>query len=339
MEFNFLKKVSKDQAKDALRLALQSALAGAICYYLMVLLKMPERFVGILSAVLVIEPSIGNTFQQAKGRLLSTLVGAIIGIIFVTLFPWKLGVVLSLLFSLFILNAIASFKPEWRYGVVAAVSLALSSDDNTIGLVTDRLLSIGFGVAVGILITFIVWPDKAENRTLRYVRKALKNTRDRFRIEFKNTRENKNKNTSKINDNFSTNLNQAKKTASSIAFQDTDKIKKLINSTEKLYNSITIIKRVAQKSSKDISNGKSGIEKNSEKVIEKACNILEKLAKNKKVDKNEIKEFSELIETTKNNINLKTEDKEINLLRSTFMFGLGETKESINDIYKILNKI
>lgn len=332
MDFNFLKKISKDQAKDALRLALQSALAGAICYYLMVLLKMPERFVGILSAVLVIEPSIGNTFQQAKGRLLSTLVGAIIGIIFVALIPWELGVVLSLLFSLFILNGIASFKPEWRYGVVAAVSLALSSDDNTIGLVTDRLLSIGFGVAVGILITFIVWPDKAENRTLRYVRKALKNTLDRFRIEFKNTRENKNKNTSKINDNFSTNLNQAKKTASSIAFQDTHKIKKLINS-------ITIIKRVAQKSSNNISNGESGIEKNSEKVIEKACDILEKLAKNKKVDENEINEFSELIKTTKTNINLKTEDKETNLLRSTFMFGLGEIKESINAIYKILNKI
>ncbi|WP_299669822.1 FUSC family protein [uncultured Polaribacter sp.] len=339
MDFKFIKNISKDQAKDATRLALQSSLAAAVCYYLMVLLNMPERFVGILSAVLVIEPSIGNTFQQAKGRMLSTVVGALIGIVFVVLIPWQLGVILSLLFSMFIINGIASFKPEWRYGVVAAAALALSSEADKFDLVVERLLSIGFGVLVGIVITFIVWPDKAENRTLRYVRKALKNTLDRFKIEFENTRESKNKTTSKINDNFSTNINQAKKTSNSITFQDSGKIKQLIKSTEKLFNSITIIQRVAEKSDNNISNGEAGIEQNSEKVIEKACEIIEKLANKKQVEENEMSNFSDLIDTTKSNINLKTEDKQTNMLRSTFMFGLTEVKDSLQSINKNLKEL
>ncbi len=38
MNINFIKDISKGEAKDAFRLAIQSALAGAICYYLMVLI-------------------------------------------------------------------------------------------------------------------------------------------------------------------------------------------------------------------------------------------------------------------------------------------------------------
>ena len=334
---SFFKKIGKDQAKDAFRLAIQSALAGAICYYLMVLLKMPERFVGVLSAILVIEPSIGNTFQQAKGRILSTVVGIVIGFIFVALIPWELGVVLSLLFSLFIINGISSFKPEWRYGVVAAVALALGSEDSTFDLAIERLFSIGFGVVLGIIISLIIWPITADKRALQFVKKALKNTCDRFKIEFNNTRDRKNKNATTVNNNFSTNINQAKKNAASITFSKKENLLELIKNTERLYNSITIIQRVAEKSNKNVTDGESGIEKNSEKVTEKACEIIEKIAGSKNIEKQEISSFSELIETTKSNIQTQTNNKDLNILRNTFIFGLTEIKESIEKLYKNLH--
>jgi uncharacterized membrane protein YccC len=334
MTVNFIKNISKEEYKDAFRLAIQSALAGAICYYLMVLLGISERFVGVLSAILVIEPSIGNTFQQAKGRILSTIVGIVMGFVFVALIPWELGVILSLLLSLFIINGIASFRPEWRYGVVAAVALALGSEGDAYDLALNRLLSIGFGVAIGIVISLIVWPDTSENRTIRYIRKALKNTCDRFRIEFGNTRDKENKKTTKVNNNFSTNINQAKNTAASITFNDKAEIMQLIDSTERLYNSITIIQRVADKSNSNITNGEAGIEKNSEKVTEKACEIIEAFSKKEKVTEDDLSKFSELISTTKSNIQIKVDDKELSLLRNTFMFGLTEIEDSIQQLYK-----
>ena len=334
MDINFIKNISKDEARDAFRLAIQSAIAGAACYYLMVLLGISERFVGVLSAILVIESSIGNTLNQAKGRILSTLVGAVIGFIFVALIPWELGVVLSLLLSLFIINGIASFRPEWRYGVVAAVALALGSEGDAFDLALSRLLSIGFGVSIGILTSLIVWPSTAESRTLKYIRKSLKNTVDRFQIEFKNTRDKKNKKATKINNNFSTNLNQAKNTLTSITFQDKGQLSNLIENTERLYNSITIIQRVADKSNNNITNGESGIEKDSEKVIDKACEIIKTFSKKDSLEKSDIEDFSELIKTTKSNIQLNTDDREVGILRNTFIFGLTEIEESLKMLHK-----
>lgn len=337
MTLHFLKNTGKEDLKDAFRLALQSALSGAICYYLMVLIDMPERFVGVLSAVLVISQSIGNTFQQAKGRVLSTLVGVIIGFVFVALIPWELGVILSLLLSLFIINGISSFKPEWRYGVVAAVALALGSESDTFDLALNRLYSIGFGVGVGIIISLIIWPKTADSRTMHFIRKALKNTSNRFQIEFENTRDSENKKASKVNDNFSTNINQAKTNANSITFSDTKKLLSLIKNTERLYNSITIIQRVAEKADTNVSDGDAGIEKDSEKVTEKACKIINNLASKEKTTQKEIEDFINLIETTKNNIETNTEDKDLTILRNTFMFGLTEIKDSIEAIHQDFN--
>ena len=337
MSLKWFKNISKEEARDAFRLAIQSALAGAVCYYLMILFEIPERFVGVLSAVLVIEPSIGNTFQQAKGRVLSTFVGVVIGFVFVALIPWELGVILSLLLSLFIINGISSFKPEWRYGVVAAVALALGSEADTFDLALNRLLSIGFGVVVGIVISLLVWPDTSEKRALRHLRKALKNTVDRFKIEFDNTRGKNNKSANKTNNNFSSNISNAKNIANSITFNDKKNILDLIDSTERLFNSITIIQRVAEKSEGNVSDGDAGIKKDSEKVTEKACGIIDAFSQKKEVNQKQIDEFINLIETTKSNIQTKVDDKELSLLRNTFMFGLTEVKDSIEAIYKNIN--
>ena len=334
MTFKFLKKINKEQLKDATRLGLQSAFAGALCYYLMFALSLPEKFVGVLSAVLVIESSIGNTFQQAKGRLLSTLVGIGIGFTFVVLIPWELGTILSLIISLFIINYASNFRPEWRYGVVAAVALALGSEDNTFLLAINRLIGIGFGISVGILTAFTIWPETADSRALKYIKRALKNTSERFAIEFNNTRDEKNKSTAKVNNNFSTNINQAKKITNAISFSDKSKKRSLIENTEKLYNSITIIQRIADKAKNNISNGNSGIEKNSEKVTEKACSIIDKLASNKHVDSSEIDSFTKLIDTTKSNLNEDQSDKEILILRHTFLFGLSEINESLVNLHQ-----
>jgi uncharacterized membrane protein YgaE (UPF0421/DUF939 family) len=329
MTFKILKRFNNEQLKDGTRLGLQSAFAGALCYYLMFSLSLPEKFVGILSAVLVIESSIGNTFQQAKGRLLSTLVGIGIGFTFVVLIPWELGTILSLIISLFIINYASNFRPEWRYGVVAAVALALGSEDNTFILALNRLIGIGFGISIGILTAFIIWPETADSRALKYIKRALKNTSERFTIEFNNTRDEKNKSTAKVNNNFSTNINQAKKITNAISFSDKSKKQSSIKNTEKLYNSITIIERIAEKSKNDISNGESGIEKNSEKVTEQACSIIEKLASGKEVETSEIESFTKLIKTTKSNINEDNSNKDLLILRHTFIFGLSEINESL----------
>jgi uncharacterized membrane protein YgaE (UPF0421/DUF939 family) len=339
MKFKFFKNQSKEDKKDAFRLALQSAVAASLCYVLMTQLDLKEMYVGLLSAVLVIEPSIGNTYFHAKGRILSTLVGVGIGLVFSFFLPLRFGESISLFFSIFLLAGISYFKPEWRYGIVGAIAMAMAPDENPFDVAIDRLIAIGLGALIGIIITLIVWPNSSEKRTIRYVRKSLKHIFDKLKTEFQNTRDSNNEGSSKSAKKFSSDIDKAKSIASNIAFSKKENLEKLIEKTEKLYNSVIIIQRVAKRSENNISDGDSGIKDQSNKVTEKACSIIEKFSKNKKLPKQEIEEFSELISKTKSSINQNPDDKELGILRNTFMFSLTEIEECIKGLFETFHQI
>jgi hypothetical protein len=203
----------------------------------------------------------------------------------------------------------------------------------------DRLISIGFGVTLGIIVSLIIWPDTSDNRALRFIRKALLNTKQRFEIEFHNIKENKNKVSKTTNNNFSSNISKAENIARSISFNDNGEILDLIDNTERLYNSITIIQRIADRSNTDVYNNDSGIEKDSKKVTKKACNIIQKFASNEIIEDTEIEEFSKLIKTTQKNHNFNIKDQELLKLRHTFIFGLTEIEDSILRISETIKNI
>ncbi|MGJ8634164.1 MAG: hypothetical protein ACSHX7_09615, partial [Luteolibacter sp.] len=59
---------SKRQLRDASRLAIQAAIASAVLFIVMKTLNMPEKFVGVLSTVLVLSPGVGGTLASAWKR-------------------------------------------------------------------------------------------------------------------------------------------------------------------------------------------------------------------------------------------------------------------------------
>ena len=164
--------LNKRTHRDAARLAIQSAVAAAAMFALMKALDMPERFVGVLSAVMVVQPSAGAAISEAKDRFLATIMGAVIGVGCLILLPSGYGTAAALALSMLVMNAVAGFRSEWRYGVVAAVALALGSEQDAFQTALDRSLAIGVGVVLGALVAFIVWPEKAEDRTRRSLKEA-----------------------------------------------------------------------------------------------------------------------------------------------------------------------
>lgn len=315
-----------------LRLAIQCSVSACICYYGMNYFGLPEVYVGVLSSVLVIEPSFGNTFYQAKGRILSTFIGSLIGLLFIVLMPWELGSLISLALSMFIINGIASLRPEWRYGVVAVAALAMSSENDLLTTSLDRLLSIGIGAAIGILVSLVVWRSNSEDRAHRFMRGALKNASKRFDIAVSNTRDSDNEDASNWADKFYKNLNLARKYANKIAFNKKEDVLKKIDLIERLYNSIIIIHRVANHSEENISDGESGIEKDSEKIQEYVSGILEKLSKNEVVEEDYQNEITETVERIKEDIQLNPDNKQLTILRNSFVFGLTEIETNITEL-------
>ena len=71
---------------------------------------MPEKFVGVLSAVLVIEKSVGQSLGSSFDRFAAPIVGCVIGILCLIVAPSGYGTVLGLAVSLFVMNFIAVFR-------------------------------------------------------------------------------------------------------------------------------------------------------------------------------------------------------------------------------------
>jgi len=328
--------IPKDQTKDAFRLAIQSSVSVVITYLVVQEFEITNIFVALLSAVLVVEPTIGDTIIQAKNRITATLVGSIIAFVLIVVLPLNLGTIISLAFTMFVLNAIAGFKPSWRYGIVAAVAISLGSEENAFDTSLQRITAIGIGLGIGIVISFIIFPDKAENRAKRHIRKALRAAANRFEIAITNTRKEENKDFTSSAEKFHRNINAAERTAKSISFGKKQPILDRINDTRKLYNSILIIHRVATHAENDITNGGSGIEKDAEKVQKKASEILKCIANREEVDEKSLEIFSNFVEKAKNNIELNPDNKSVNMLRQTFVFGLTEIRDSISNLVKTI---
>lgn len=328
--------ITRDKVHDALRLALQSSIAAGVTFLIIKTFDLPQPFLAVLSAVLVVERSIGNTINHAKGRVLATLVGSAIGFAFVSIIPYGFATVVSLVVTMFIMNAIASFKPSWRYGVVASVAISLGSESDALQISFDRLIAIGIGIVVGLVATTLIWPESASKRAKKHLRNALNTACDRFEIAFKNTRSDDNDDATKVADNFHASLGNAKEAAGSIRFGNKKKIKKLIDATEKLYNSILIVHRVADSNNTTLLSEGDETIKNAEDLNEKTCEIVSSMVNKQMVEDEKLKDLGTLINKIKENILALDEDPEQDVFRKAFIFGIQEIQESLQILEEIL---
>lgn len=328
--------ITRDASRDALRQALQSALAAATIFLIMKAFNLPETFLAVLSAVLVVDRSIGNTMSNAKGRVLATVVGSAIGFVFVSFIPFGYGTVVSLMVTMFVMNAIASFKPSWRYGVVAAVAISLGAESDALQISLDRLIAIGIGISVGLLVTAIVWPEKASTRAKKHLRKALNNACDRFKISLHNIQSEDKDEADSIANDFYSNLGNTKEAAKTIKFGDQGHIKELIDATEKLYNSILILHRVEDSTETTLLDEGDESMKNASELNDQTCDIISSLINKNHVVDQKFKDMAALIERIKGNV-LSHDDSKNQIYRYTFVFAIEEIYESLDILQDLVN--
>lgn len=168
------------QTRDALRFALQSAIAVAATYLVLNAMGSQDAFVGLISAVLIVQPSIGGTASKGWDRFIATIVGSGVGLVCSFLVPQGYAVVIALVAAVFVMDLIAGFVPGWRYGAVAAIALTLADSSGGLAAAWDRCLAIGIGVFIGVAASVLVWPDSAQARLRRRLRNALDAAADRF---------------------------------------------------------------------------------------------------------------------------------------------------------------
>ena len=172
--------VSRYLGRDVIRRAAQSAVAASVTYLVMSSLGLQEMFLGIISAVLIITPSVGGTMGADFTRLQATIVGSLISLACLAVLPDTWNTAAALALSLLVVGGVAGIRPDWSYGAVAAIGIALPSDASIYETAGWRALAIAVGAATGVLVSLVVWPDRAESRFERHFRTALRATATRL---------------------------------------------------------------------------------------------------------------------------------------------------------------
>lgn len=229
---------------DATRMAIQSAVAAAAMFLLTRWLDMPEVFVGVLSAVLIVQPSLGSTLGSGMQRIMATLVGCGVGVVTILIVPYGYGTAVSLVVTMLVMNAIAGFRSEWRYGVVAAVALSLGSEQDVMQAALDRSISITLGAGIGVLASLVVWPEKASTRAKRNERKAIDVLCEAIEMT---TDENVDSSThSKWQSNYRDVLREIDLLIENVRISDDDHLERRRDAIEDLAQAIAVFGRCAQ---------------------------------------------------------------------------------------------
>lgn len=228
---------------DAARFALQSAVAAATAFAAVHWTGLGEEFVTVISAVFVVQPSVGGTASTGWNRIFATVLGTAIGFALLYLLPTDWGTIIALGVAMLVVNLVAAFNIDWRYGAIPAAAIALGSATETWQTALDRGVAIGLGAAIGLAVSLIIWPDTAMSRTRRHIRTAIQAIARRLDNVVALAASDGDEEDLTPQRNFHRNLDSARETASRLRKKNREPVNSIVDSVEALYNSVLVIGR------------------------------------------------------------------------------------------------
>lgn len=327
-------RVDQQEARDAARLAVQSAVAAAVTFFTLRTLGLAEEFVGVLSGVLVVQPSVGNTFGAASDRVLATLVGCAIGLVCLGILPSGYGTAAALALAMLAMGAVAALRPAWRYGVVAAVALALGSEEGLLQTAIDRSTAIAIGSAIGALTSLCVWPDRGEARARRQLRDAFGAIAEILAAAVSRARSGQDAEFDENVARYHARLASAREAADGIRWGDSSDLQDELQQVDRLYNSVIIVRRVAEESEQVTITGRFA-----DLLTEQGrsiCSHIERMANPDAVAKvDEWSAIEKALEQARQD-GLEPDSADGDQLRqSALVFGLKEVVEQLRAIDRI----
>lgn len=314
---------------------MQSALAAVATYLIMQSLNPEEAFLAILSAVLIIQPSVGGTLGAAFTRLQATAVGSAISLGTVALLPDHWGVAAALAMSMLVVGGVAGLRPDWTYGAVAAVGIALASEPTILETAGGRGVAIAVGAATGVLISLLVWPDRAESRFERHFRKALRATATRLddALEAATKEDQKAALPDHVSDYYKA-VQSAQEALSAVKLADCAGMERRLNALRRLYNSIIILDRAADAQVNPASGSRSLVDQVSALRCS-ACATLNALADGKVEADRGVGRMDEAVRQSQSLLAQDDPATKLHRNRSVLTFGLYEVRQTLSELVEV----
>lgn len=158
------------------RLALRATVAALLAYLLAHWLDLPKGYWAVLSAILVVQSSLGASLAIAIDRCLGTIAGGAIGVLFAILAGPSFGLTLTfLVLGTFLAALLAARSPSYKLAPVTVCVVMLADPSHVDPWISglERILEISLGGAVGLACALLVLPSKAREYLYPHVADVL----------------------------------------------------------------------------------------------------------------------------------------------------------------------
>ncbi|MFG1345378.1 FUSC family protein [Xanthobacter autotrophicus DSM 431] len=160
-----------------LKVGLRAAVAGLAAYGIAYGLALPNGYWAVLSAVVVVQSTIGASLKAALDRALGTLVGGAVGVAAAVIADGSLSLtVLTFAIAAFVTATVSARSASFRLAPATVVIVLLADPGNhepwLAGL--HRVFEIGVGGVVGMLAAVLIVPERALFRLFPHCAKALR---------------------------------------------------------------------------------------------------------------------------------------------------------------------
>jgi hypothetical protein len=148
----------------ATRRAARAAIAASFAYALYHFFALPRGYWAVMTVLIVMQASVGDTIGAALDRLKGTSAGALIGAAALMLVPrtfFGLGFALALITA--ISTYAATVRSEFRIApaTAAIVLLMHPPGSSPMTVMTDRVLEIAIGGFVGVSASLLIFPERS----------------------------------------------------------------------------------------------------------------------------------------------------------------------------------
>jgi uncharacterized membrane protein YccC len=158
------------------RLAIRTTVAAVLTYALARGLALPQAFWAVVTALIVVQVSVGGTLTAGIDRMIGTLCGAALGAAMALLRP-ALGLpeIVALVVAIAPLAILAALQARFRMAPVTATIILLGSPPDVAPLeaATYRVLEIVLGSIVGVAVSLLVFPARAHALLITRAAEAL----------------------------------------------------------------------------------------------------------------------------------------------------------------------
>jgi uncharacterized membrane protein YccC len=152
--------------RSELRLTIRALIAAALSFVVGEALGLPQSQWAVITALIIVQGSLGGTLGASMDRLAGTLAGAVFGAAAaLARQAWDMPALAVLLLAVAPLALLATLRPSFRVAPVTATIVLLASpgEHSAITAALHRVGEITLGTVIGIAVSIIILPSRARH--------------------------------------------------------------------------------------------------------------------------------------------------------------------------------